>query len=114
MLYPILTVAVGALMVFLSVTSAVRQIKDGGIVINQLRFLLSGLLLIAHFPLTHLIEKPLLELMNKAQVLEGNPAGAYWCAVFLLVTVQMIILPTAKELYASYFLERISRRQSTV
>lgn len=114
MLYPILTVSVGAIMVWLSVVAIMRLARDGGLIINPIRFLVSGLLLIAHFPLTHLLEKPLAEFFDRTVELETNDSAAYWCAVFILVTVQLVVLPTARELYASYFLERISRRGSTV
>lgn len=52
MIHLILTLAVGLLMAGLSLASAILVARQGGIFINQLRCLISGLVLAAHFPLT--------------------------------------------------------------
>lgn len=49
LIYPIVTVVVGSIIMILSGVSLFRCIRDGGIFINQLRFLASGALLILHF-----------------------------------------------------------------
>ncbi|MGX1161017.1 hypothetical protein FBY31_0619 [Arthrobacter sp. SLBN-100] len=110
MIYPIVTVVVGASMVVLSGISLFRCIRDGGIFINQLRFLASGVLLILHFPLTHLLDGIILPWLEKIGAVEGNVQASYWISAALIVAVQLIILPTGRELYASYMADRITRR----
>lgn len=110
LLYPILTVVVGSIVVIISGISLYRCARDGGIFINQLRFLASGILLALHFPLTHFLDSLILPWLEKIGAIEGNVPASYWIAVGLIVTVQLIILPTGRELYATYMADRLTRR----
>ncbi len=110
MLYPALTVIVGSIVATLSIVSLVGSARAGGIFINQARFLLSGLLLILHFPLTSLLDSLILPWYEKIGAVEGNASASYWTAMVLLVTIQLIVLPTRHEMYASYVADRITRR----
>ncbi|GAA1772291.1 hypothetical protein GCM10009712_20400 [Pseudarthrobacter sulfonivorans] len=110
MIYPILTVVVGIIVVTVSGVSLFRCVRDGGIFINQIRFLASGVVLMAHFPLTHWLDGLILPWLEKIGAIDGNAAASYWIAVALIVTVQMIVLPTGRELYATYMADRITRR----
>lgn len=109
MTYLLLTLIVGTLMVVLSVASAVLTAKQGGIFINQLRFLVSGLLLAAHFPLTHWIAGKLGRYMDPEGSIAEMPQISFWTAVAILVAVQLIILPTRRELYLGFFADRLAR-----
>jgi hypothetical protein len=112
-MYPLLTALAGGAIALLSAWSLIRAIGDGGIFINQLRFLISGLLLAFHYPLVSLISSalgPYLTSFEAIDVAEGVP---FWSAVILLVTAQLIILPTGRELYATYLADRLSRRAAT-
>ncbi|ACL42016.1 hypothetical protein Achl_4065 (plasmid) [Pseudarthrobacter chlorophenolicus A6] len=110
MLYPILTIACGSIMVILSGLSLFRCLRDGGIFINQARFLASGILLILHFPLTRFLDGLILPWLEKVGAVEGNVPAAYWISVVLIVAVQLIILPTGRELYGAYMADRLARR----
>lgn len=110
MLYPILTIAVGSIMVIISGLSLFRCLRDGGIFINQVRFLASGTLLILHFPLTRFLDGQILPWLEKIGAIEGNAPASYWISVGLIVTVQLIILPTGRELYGAYMADRLTRR----
>jgi hypothetical protein len=113
LLYPFLTIAVGSIMVILSGLSLFRCLRDGGIFINQARFLASGILLILHFPLTRLLDALILPWLEKIGAIDGNVPPSYWISVGLLVTVQLIILPTGRELYGAYMADRLARRAGT-
>lgn len=108
MTYLILTLAVGLLMAGLSLASAILVARQGGIFINQLRFLISGLVLAAHFPLTHWIGSMLEPYMAVELVPEAEQLS-YWTAVAILVTAQLVILPTRRELYMGFFADRLTR-----
>ncbi|MET4144252.1 hypothetical protein [Arthrobacter sp. UYCo732] len=110
MIYPILTVLVGSIVVIIAGISLYRCVRDGGIFINQVRFLASGVLLIAHFPLTHFLDGLILPWLEKIGAIEGNVSASYWISLALIVTVQLIILPTGRELYATYMADRVTRR----
>lgn len=110
MIYPVLTVAVGSVVVLISGISLFRCIRDGGIFVNQVRFLASGILLALHFPLTRLLDGLILPWLEKVGAVEGNDIASYWISMALIVTVQMIILPTGRELYATYMADRITRQ----
>ncbi|WP_422758915.1 hypothetical protein [Paenarthrobacter sp. C1] len=45
--------------------------------------------------------------------MDGNSTASFWAATALVVTVQLIILPTSRELYATYLADRLSRRNAT-
>lgn len=109
-MYPILTIVVGSIMVILSGISLFRCVRDGGIFVNQARFLASGVLLIGHFPLTHFLDGLILPWLEKFGAIEGNEPASYWISVGLLVTIQLIILPTGRELYGAYMADRLARR----
>lgn len=112
-MYPLITALAGGVIVLLSGWSLVRAISDGGLFVNQLRFLVSGLLLAFHYPLVSLISGllgPHLTVFEAIDVPEGAP---FWSAVILLVAAQLIILPTGRELYATYLADRFSRRAAS-
>lgn len=110
MLYPALTVITGIIMVIISAVSLVVSVRAGGIVINQVRFLASGILLALHFPLTHFLAGLILPYFEKLGPIEGNADASLWTAVALIVTAQLIILPTSRELYGAYLADRLLRR----
>lgn len=111
-MYPVLTAVVGACIALLSLWSLVRAFGDGGIFVNQLRFLISGLLLAFHFPLVSLISFLLQPYLAGVQQFDEMEGIAFWSAIVLLVTAQLIVLPTGRELYGTYLADRLSRRSS--
>lgn len=112
MLYPVLTVVVGSIVVIISAISLILCARAGGIFINQARFLASGILLALHFPVTHFLDGLILPWLEKIGTVDGNSTASYWAAVALIVTVQLIILPTSRELYATYVADRMTRREA--
>lgn len=70
-------------------------------------------MLIAHFPLTRFLDGLILPWLEKIGAIDGNVSASYWISVALIVTIQLIILPTGRELYATYMADRLSRRAST-
>jgi hypothetical protein len=111
-LYPVLTVVVGSIVAIISAISLVVCARAGGIFVNQARFLACGILLALHFPLTDFLNGLILPWLEKIGAVEGNSTASYWAAVALIVTVQLIILPTSRELYATYVADRLSRRDA--
>lgn len=112
MLYPVLTVIVGSIAAVISAISLFLCARAGGIFVNQARFLASGILLALHFPLTHLLDGLFLPWLEKIGPVDGNSTASFWAATALIVTVQLIILPTSRELYATYLADRLSRRDA--
>lgn len=110
MIYPILTVLVGSIVVITSGISLYRCVRDGGIFINQLRILASGVLLTAHFPLTHFLDGLILPGLEKIGAIDGNVSGSYWIYVALIVTGPADHPPTGRELYATYMADRLTPR----
>lgn len=108
MTYLILTLVVGLAMAGLSLASAILVARQGGIFINQIRFLISGLVLAAHFPLTHWIGS-MLEPHMAGNLIPEAEQLSHWTAVVILVTVQLIILPTRRDLYVGFFADRLTR-----
>lgn len=109
MLYPLLTVAAGLLMTVISVFSLRRCIIEGGMFVNQIRFLVSGLLLMAFFPLQDLSTGFLLNYIEPLNAGEDAFTLAYWLSIALHVTVQVIIQPTQRELYSTYMADQLAR-----
>ncbi len=111
-LYLVLTVVVGSIVVIVSGISLFFCARAGGIFVNQARFLASGILLLLHFPLTHFLDGLILPWLKKIGTVDGNTTVSYWAAMALIVTVQLIILPTSRELYATYMADRLTRRET--
>lgn len=109
MIYPVLTVIVGSIVVLISGISLFRCLRDGGIFVNQVRFLVSGMLLVFHFPLTRFLDGLILPWLEKVGAVEGNDIASYWISMALIVAIQMIIVPTGRELYVTYMADRITR-----
>lgn len=40
---------------------------------------------------------------------DENSAYSYWIATAVMVALQLIVLPTRRELYSSYLADRLSR-----
>lgn len=112
MLYPVLTVVVGSIVVIVSAISLFFCARAGGIFVNQARFLASGTLLALHFPLAHVLDSLILPWLEKIGAVDGNSTASYWAAVAIIVTAQLIILPTRRELYATYMADRLTRRDA--
>jgi hypothetical protein len=109
MLYPILTVCAGVLMTVISAFSLVRCAQAGGIFINQLRFLISGILLTLHFPLTDWGTEWALPHLQQLGAGEEAFTLAYWGAMAAVVTAQLVVIPTRRDLYATYLADRLAR-----
>ncbi|HEX9088482.1 MAG TPA: hypothetical protein VF867_13260, partial [Arthrobacter sp.] len=90
MLYPLLTVAAGLLMAGLAGFSLVRCIRDGGIFVNQARFLISGILLALFFPLHDLSTSVIFKYIEPLGAGEDSFTLAYWASIALHVTVQLL------------------------
>lgn len=109
MLYPVLTVIVGSVIILASVLSLLRAFRAGGIFLNQIRFILSGVLLVLHYPLTSLLDGYLLPLLDKADI-DNAATVSHWTALVVIVAAQLIILPTKRDLYGVYLADRLTRR----
>lgn len=109
-MYALLTVAAGGAIAVLALWSLIRTIGAGGIFVNQLRFLVSGLLLALHYPLVSLLLRLLEPYLVNVTKLGLDYDVPFWGAVALLVLAQLIILPTGRELYATYLADHLTRR----
>ena len=105
--------AAGALVVVLAVTALTRNFSSGGQVLNPLRFLACGILLILHFPLVSWLQA-----QTRMWIGATGPAGTEmvveWAPVIAVTAMYLIILPTARELYAAYLLDRYARGQTAL
>lgn len=108
-MYLLITVIAGTVIALLSAISLWRCARDGGIFINQARFLLSGILLALHFPLVDAGTAWALPEVDRLGAGESSFTLAYWASFAAVVTAQVIILPTRRELYASYLTDRLAR-----
>ncbi len=109
MLFPLMTVIAGSIVVLCAALSLARAVIEGGIFFNQLRFLVCGILLILHFPFTGLLAGLILPHLQSISPLAGNGAAAFWAGTFVMVVIQLIVLPTRRELYSTYMADRFSR-----
>jgi hypothetical protein len=109
-MYALLTVAAGGTIALLALWSLIRTIGAGGIIVNQIRFLASGLLLALHYPLVSLLSRLLEPYLINVTGLGLDYDVPFWAAVALLVIAQLIILPTGRELYATFLADRLARR----
>ncbi|GAA4034902.1 hypothetical protein GCM10023063_18940 [Arthrobacter methylotrophus] len=110
MFYPVLTVVVGSIVAIISAISLFICARAGGIFLNQARFLACGILLILHFPLTNFLDGLILSWLEKLGTIDGSSTASYWAATAVVVAVQLIILPTSRELYATYMADRLTHR----
>ncbi len=107
--YLLITIVAGTLMAALSAWSLVRCVQDGGVFINQLRFLASGILLALFFPLHGLATDFIFKHIEPLGAGKDSFTLAYWAAMALYVTVQVAILPTQREMYSTYLADRFTR-----
>lgn len=102
--------AAGVLVLILAVTALTRNISSGGQVLNPLRFLGCGILLMVHFPLVSWLQS-----QTELRIGDSELAGAVllveWAPVVAVSALYLIMLPTARELYAAYLAERYARGQ---
>lgn len=110
MLYPILTVVVGSIVAVVSAISLFLCARAGGIFINQARFLAAGILLALHFPLVQLLDGLIMPWLEKLGPIDGSATASYWAATAIVVAVQLIVLPTSRELYETYLADRLTHR----
>lgn len=109
----LIVVGAGVLMTAISGFSLWRCIQHGGVFINQLRFLVSGLLLVFFFPLQDLSTDFILKNISELGAGEDSFTLAYWASIAVHVTVQIIILPTQREMYSTYMADQMARATST-
>lgn len=102
----ILTVVAGLILMALAITSMVRNLNTGGLLGNPVRFLTSGALLIAHFPLVNWVEGLVQHELDLSATFDPGLLSAHWAAVVMVCAVQLIILPTSAELYAGFAYRR--------
>ncbi|MGN7200376.1 hypothetical protein [Arthrobacter sp. SAFR-044] len=93
-----MTVVVGSIVAAISTISLVTCARADGIFISQARSLACGVLLILHFPLTHFLDGLMLPWLEKVGSVDGDTTASYWATLVLIVAVQLIILPTRREL----------------
>lgn len=109
--YSMLTAIGGLLMTALSLWSVVRQVMRGDLFLMvPLRFMISGILLTLHFPLTSRISgwfephlQGLVDVVDISQL-------SNWFAIAGLICAQLIVLPTSKDLYIGAFAGALSMR----
>jgi hypothetical protein len=110
-LYTVLTVVVGSIVAVISAVSLFVCARAGGVFLNQARFLAAGIILALHFPLTNLLDGLILSWLQKIGPVDGDATASFWAATVLIVAVQLIIVPTSRELYATYLADRFARRE---
>ncbi|GAB3283547.1 hypothetical protein GCM10027449_26690 [Sinomonas notoginsengisoli] len=86
-----------------------RVARGDGVFVNQLRFPASGALLIVHFLLVGVLQSWILPNLDAIGRFEENASYSYWTATAVVVALQLIVLPTRRELYGSYLADRLSR-----
>jgi hypothetical protein len=106
-MYQMLTVIGGLAIMALSLVALIRNLATGGMLGNPLRFLASGALLVAHYPLVQWIEGLVQNELNRAHRIDPGMISAHWSAVIMVVCAQFILLPTAKEIYTGFLYRRL-------
>lgn len=109
MSFALATVLAGSLMAVLSLLSLVRAASRGMPFVSQIRFFLSGVLLALHVPAVHFLDGLLLPHLQGLGSAALAAAASFWAATAIVVSVQLIILPTSRELYAPYLEDRFGR-----
>lgn len=101
-MYPLLTAIGGLIMASLSLWRVVRQIMAGDFFLMiPIRFMLSGILLAAHYPLTsHLSQVIHPHLTGLSEGLDTGMLST-WLAIAGLICAQLIVIPTSRDLYVS-------------
>lgn len=102
----ILSVVAGLLLMAIAVSSMVRNLNTGGLLGNPVRFLTSGALLAAHFPLVTWVQELVQHELDRAARFDPELLSAHWAAVVMVCAAQLIILPTSAELYAGFAYRR--------
>lgn len=100
----------GAVIIILALTALTRNINSGGQVLNPLRFLGCGLLLVAHFPLISWLQDQAARWIGISEV-AGTAMLLEWAPVIAVTAMYLIVLPTARELYSAHLLDRYARGQ---
>jgi hypothetical protein len=102
----IAAVAAGFILMALAITFMVRNLKTGGLLGNPVRFLTSGALMVAHFPLVNWAQGLVQHELDRAATIDPDLLSAHWAAVIMVGAAQLIILPTSAELYAGFAYRR--------
>lgn len=102
--------AAGVAIFILAVTALTRNISSAGQVLNPLRFLGCGVLLIVHFPLVSWLQDQA-SLQIGASEFAGTEMLVEWAPVIAVSALYLIMLPTARELYTAYLTDRYARGQ---
>lgn len=102
--------AAGVIVAILSLTALTRNFSGGGQLVNPARFLGVGILLILHFPLVSWLRDQA-TLWVGASDAAGTAMLLEWAPVVAVLALQLILLPTGRELYSAYLMERYARGQ---
>lgn len=101
-----LTVVAGLTLMALAFAAIVRNMTSGGLLGTPVRFFASGALLVAHFPLVDWIAGLVQTELDRSTRIDPGLISAHWSAVIMVCAVQLIILPTAREVYAGFLFRR--------
>lgn len=101
-----LTVAAGFTLMALAFAAMVRNLTSGGLLGNPARFFASGALLVAHFPLVDWITELVQTEFDRSIRIDPGMLSAHWSAVIMVCSAQLIILPTAREVYTGFLFRR--------
>lgn len=102
--------AAGILVTILAVTALTRNFSVGGQLVNPARFLGCGILLIVHVPLVDWLRGTAAAWVGGSD-LAGTQMLLEWAPVVAVLALYLILLPTGRELYSAYLLERYARGQ---
>jgi hypothetical protein len=100
------SVAAGLIIMALALTAMIRNMTSGGLLGNPARFLASGALLVAHFPLVDWVAGLVQGELDRSAKIDPGLLSAHWSAVIMVCAAQLIILPTAREVYAGFLYRR--------
>lgn len=102
-----LTVVTGLTMMAVSAAAMIRNMTSGGLLGNPVRFFASGALLVAHFPLVDWVTGLVQHELDRTIIpVDPDLISAHWAAIVMVVCGQLIILPTAGEIYTGFMFRR--------
>jgi hypothetical protein len=102
----LLTVVAGLAIMGLAAGAIVRNLTSGGMLGTPVRFLASGALLVAHFPMVDWVTRLVQAELDRSNRIDPELLSAHWSAVIMVCAGQLIILPTAREVYAGFLFRR--------
>jgi len=111
-MYLLITMAVGVIFIVFGAFNMFRALRSENNMLSQAipaRFILSGILLVLHQPLTTHVSAWISEFLAEHSI-ETTEDVVFWITVIVLVGVQCVVLPSWRQLAFGSLVDSLDKR----